>query len=170
MRYDCAKLVLWPNEYDYFLKKYCELHMIDYNELVKEMDDTCDLWTQYVFECSKYVGAYPRQPYYDYLCHLEYDREKFFSVACCTDGIYVATITPYRINGRKNLPFINHRLWQVKKYVCDNVSYVIDMMPKSSDVTYDDVVRSFKDDLEKYLPEDFSWDEHIGIVRMFITG
>lgn len=167
-------LLLNPREYRDFLRKYYrknglteeklaksyaeyvgiqDIIQADYKKLAKEAAD------KFGYITSDFSG-------HDIVLDAKNKNLRFSIIAIKPTSSRPITFVPYRINGKTN-EFYKHYYICQKRYLafCD-----IDIDRRKFKccgmyASYADLVKEFKKKFEKYLPDDFDWDSHIGKIE-----
>lgn len=164
--YHGSGLKLNEEEYIAFRKKYLEV-MRYYRKNITEKDDFAETFDDTASECGYIRSAAA----YRYISKKEFQEsdpfDHFYITKILTDDCDGMQFDPYFHNGRPNLPtsdYVAYDLRGQNSYVAfsdfnlDDVQAFFGMPYKS----YEEFVQEFKDKFQKYLPDDFDWDAHIG--------
>lgn len=146
-------LVFNEDEFLQFCKNYCEISRANKTEL-QEQIDACGI-RDYDFIRSSSLP----------------EGKTFFQIVdILTDECDGMLLIPFILNGKPNIYEPNKSRIKCKDLRSENC-YVVFSDKSRSDAkafldqpysSYDEFVQEFKNKLEKYLPDNFDWDDHIG--------
>lgn len=143
--YQATGCVLSGKEFAYFLQKYTAKH------------PECDITEDTLNEI--YLNEYDFE---------RSDDAGFFEVADIgsgeTDGMYLC---PFALEKDPKYRLIDLRGTDQYVVFSDYDPSTLEFIEKPRYHSYADILNEFKGKLKEYLPEDFSWDKHIG--RIFYT-
>lgn len=170
--YAGTALVLSNDEFQAMMKAYREKNPKDMELL--EAEHGYDYNTDYdraELLRSAFHGKYTRANLKPEENTDKYTSPVMINDSCC-DG---ATLTPFYINGKKNVTEYNqqHEPTQFQQYTIfpdetvwaffsDKAMNGVDAFDEKPYASYQDFVQEFKDKLQTYLPHHFDWDNHIG--------
>ena len=180
--FDDAGLKLNKVEYDAFLKRYMSVNNFSKRDVVQIFaetssfdyaDDEVDaLYVEALDECGYKKSILAGQ-------NASFTKSDYFRIDAFTPADSEAmSFAPYFRNDKSNLPCYNannREEYVDRDYFCEDLSsesvyiafsdrcfndtYAFERKPYAS---YEEFVQEFKDKFEKYLPEDFDWDAHLG--------
>lgn len=143
--YQATGCVLSGEEFAYFLQKYTAKH------------PDCDITEDTLDEV--YLNEYDFE---------RSDNKGFFEVADIgsdeADGMYLC---PFALEKDPKYRLIDLRGMDQYVVFSDHNPGTLEFMEHPMYNSYTDILKEFKGKLKEYLPEDFSWDKHIG--RIFYT-
>lgn len=160
------KLILRENEFHDFLKRYEELNGI--NGIEKEINTYYeDAIDEYCFIQSDCAGEYiedddvpPRHTF----------RIMEFPIEESKDMVFI----PYMSNGKRNmywtewvinLDYVQYKMGAEAVYLIGSDKIVNNLVIYDGEnrrFYYMELLDEFKRKMERYLPDDFDWDKHIG--------
>lgn len=189
MVFSGSALVLNEKEYQAFQEQYLKVKGLTKKDVIAKLlgfDDTSyEIEPEYID--ANCMDAFQERGYEKSVFTNENftspEQDRFFIQVCnhardC-DGM---EFTPYYHNGEPNiLKEVKYTLPEggdiiskeyFSKYLANETSYVAFSDRRMDDVaaffdrpyaSYEEFVQEFKDKFQRYLPEDFNWDEHLGI-------
>lgn len=180
--FDDAGLKLNKAEYDALLKQYMSVNNLSKRDVVQTFaetsnfdyeDDEADaLYKEALNECGYKKSILAGQ-------NVPFTKSNYFRIDIFTPADSEAmSFAPYFCNEKPNLPCYNannREEYVDRDYFCEELSsekcyiafadrgfndaYVFERKPYAS---YKEFVQEFKDKFEKYLPNGFDWDAHLG--------
>lgn len=158
-----AALVLNENEFDDFLNRYVKRKNIKREEFDAGLEDTVIDEFQWLRSDAKVEDTTIFEENAN-------DYNKCFEITfICKDTCDGMYLIPFRYKGRPNTTEYQERVHAFSTR--DDNLYVIfsdkdlcspTCFEEKPYPSYEAFVQEFKDKMEKYLPEDFDWDEHLG--------
>lgn len=180
--FDDAGLKLNRAEYDAFLEQYLKVNSFSKRDVVQIFaeassfdyaDDEVDaLYKEALNECGYKKSVFVGQ-------NASFTKNNYFRIDTFSPADSEAmSFAPYFCNGEPNLPCYNannRRECVDRDYFCEDPSsescyiafadrgfndvYAFERKPYAS---YEEFVQEFKDKFERYLPDKFDWNAHLG--------